>query len=112
MMKNLEESIMKGTREASGSDTSRLTKRVMAGTPSIRPSSMLMSSTSAPAATWMCRVGVWINWVEWVCGGLSEAAEPQVPSQSRPLTQAPRHPPNQPAQNQRTCDSAMDIALS
>jgi len=52
MMKNLDESIMKGTREASGSDTSRLTKRVMAGTPSIRPSSMLMSSTSAPAATW------------------------------------------------------------
>ena len=50
-MWNLEESIMKGTRLASGSDTSRLTKRVMAGTPSIRPSSMLMSSTSAPALT-------------------------------------------------------------
>ena len=53
MMWNLDESIMKGTRLASGSDTSRLTKRVMAGTPSISPSSMLMSSTCAPWPTYV-----------------------------------------------------------
>jgi hypothetical protein len=52
MMWNLEESIMKGTRLISGSDTSRLTKRVIAGTPSIRPSSMLMSRMSAFWFTW------------------------------------------------------------
>ena len=48
---NLLLSIMNGTRAASGSLTSRFTNRVMAATLSIRPSSMLMSITSAPAST-------------------------------------------------------------
>mmetsp|Transcript_49630 Transcript_49630/g.153276 ORF Transcript_49630/g.153276 Transcript_49630/m.153276 type:complete len:200 (+) Transcript_49630:2571-3170(+) len=48
---NLDESIMKGTRETSGSEATRLTKRVMAATPSMRPSSMLKSRMTAPSST-------------------------------------------------------------
>ena len=48
---NFELSIMKGTRLISGSETSRLTNFVIAASPSIKPSSMLMSRTSAPCCT-------------------------------------------------------------
>ncbi len=48
---HLDESIMNGTRAMSGSDEIRLTKRVIAASESIRPSSMLMSMICAPLAT-------------------------------------------------------------
>ena len=56
----LEESIMNGTRLVSGSATSRLTKRVIAPTPSIRPSSILMSNKSAPCSTCRVESSCWI----------------------------------------------------
>ena len=55
--RTLEESIMKGTRLVSGSATNRLTNLVMAPTPSIRPSSILMSSKSAPCSTYKYIMG-------------------------------------------------------
>ena len=42
---NFDESIMKGTLDTSGSETMRFTKRVIADSPSMRPSSMLTSMT-------------------------------------------------------------------
>ena len=51
MTSHLEESTMTGTREMSGSVATRLMKRSIAATPSIMPSSMLMSITCAPAST-------------------------------------------------------------
>ena len=48
---NLLESIISGTRLMSGSLAMSLTKRSMAATPSIMPSSMLMSMTCAPLST-------------------------------------------------------------
>ncbi len=51
MTSHFEESIISGTREMSGSLATSLTKRSIAATPSIIPSSMLMSMTCAPAST-------------------------------------------------------------
>ncbi|MDT4874424.1 hypothetical protein D3C80_893130 [compost metagenome] len=51
---HLEESIMIGTREMSGSPAIRLRKVTMAAFESSMPSSMLMSITWAPAST-CCR---------------------------------------------------------
>jgi len=51
MTSHFEESIISGTRQMSGSPAASLTKRSMAPTPSIMPSSMLMSMTCAPAST-------------------------------------------------------------
>ena len=51
MTSHLLESIISGTREMSGSLATSLTKRSIASTPSIIPSSMLMSMTCAPAST-------------------------------------------------------------
>ena len=48
---HFEESIMTGTRQMSGSVATRRVKRSIAATPSIMPSSMLMSITCAPAST-------------------------------------------------------------
>ena len=48
---HLEESIITGTREMSGSAATSLRKRSMAATPSIMPSSMLTSMTCAPLST-------------------------------------------------------------
>ena len=48
---HLEESIMIGTREMSGSEAIRLRKVTMAAFESSMPSSMLMSITWAPAST-------------------------------------------------------------
>jgi hypothetical protein len=51
MTSHLEESIMTGTRQMSGSLATSLRKRSMAATPSIMPSSMLTSMIWAPAST-------------------------------------------------------------
>ena len=51
MTSNFEESTISGTREMSGSLAISLTKRSIASTPSIMPSSMLTSMTCAPAST-------------------------------------------------------------
>jgi hypothetical protein len=51
MTSHFEESIIVGTREMSGSEAISLVKRSIAATPSIMPSSMLMSMTCAPAST-------------------------------------------------------------
>ena len=51
MTSHFEESTITGTREMSGSLATSLTKRSIAATPSIMPSSMLMSMTCAPAST-------------------------------------------------------------
>ena len=51
MTSHLEESTISGTREMSGSLAISLTKRSIAATPSIMPSSMLTSMTCAPAST-------------------------------------------------------------
>ena len=51
MTSNFEESTISGTREMSGSLAISLTKRSIASTPSIIPSSMLTSMTCAPAST-------------------------------------------------------------
>ena len=51
MTSNFDESIMSGTRLMSGSLAISLTKRSIAATPSIMPSSMLMSMTCAPFST-------------------------------------------------------------
>ena len=51
MTSHLLESIISGTREMSGSEATSLTKRSIAATPSIIPSSMLTSMTCAPAST-------------------------------------------------------------
>ena len=51
MTSHLEESTIRGTREMSGSVATSLTKRSIAATPSIMPSSMLMSMTWAPDST-------------------------------------------------------------
>ena len=51
MTSHLLESIISGTRQMSGSLATSLTKRSIAATPSIIPSSMLMSMTCAPAST-------------------------------------------------------------
>ena len=51
MTSNFEESTISGTREMSGSLATSLTKRSIAATPSIIPSSMLTSMTCAPAST-------------------------------------------------------------
>ena len=51
MTSHLEESIISGTREMSGSLATSLTKRSIAAAPSIIPSSMLMSMTCAPDST-------------------------------------------------------------
>ncbi len=48
---HLEESTMIGTRQMSGSLATSLTKRSIAATPSIIPSSMLTSMTCAPDST-------------------------------------------------------------
>ena len=48
---HLEESIMIGTRDTSGSDASIFRKLVISSAPSSNPSSMLMSSTCAPSST-------------------------------------------------------------
>ena len=48
---HFEESIIVGTRQMSGSLATSLVKRSIAATPSIIPSSMLMSMTCAPAST-------------------------------------------------------------
>jgi hypothetical protein len=48
---HLEESIITGTREISGSLAMSLRKRSIAATPSSMPSSMLTSMTWAPAST-------------------------------------------------------------
>ena len=54
MTSHLEESIMTGTRLISGSAAISLVNRSIAATPSIMPSSMLMSMTCAPTST-CCR---------------------------------------------------------
>ena len=51
MTSHFEESIIVGTRQMSGSVAISLVKRSIASTPSIIPSSMLMSMTCAPAST-------------------------------------------------------------
>ena len=51
MTSHLEESIIVGTRQMSGSLATSLVKRSIAATPSIIPSSMLMSMTWAPFST-------------------------------------------------------------
>ncbi len=51
MTSHLEESIISGTREMSGSPATSFTNRSIAATPSIIPSSMLMSITCAPLST-------------------------------------------------------------
>ena len=51
MTSNFDESIISGTRLMSGSLAMSLTKRSMAATPSIMPSSMLMSMIWAPFST-------------------------------------------------------------
>ncbi len=51
MTSHLEESTITGTRLMSGSPAISLVKRSMAATPSIIPSSMLMSMIWAPAST-------------------------------------------------------------
>ena len=51
MTSHLEESTMTGTRLMSGSEAISLVKRSIAATPSIIPSSMLMSMTCAPFST-------------------------------------------------------------
>ncbi len=51
MTSHLEESTIVGTRLMSGSEAMSLTKRSIAATPSIIPSSMLTSMTCAPAST-------------------------------------------------------------
>ena len=51
MTSHLEESTITGTRQMSGSLATSLTKRSIAATPSIMPSSMLTSMTWAPAST-------------------------------------------------------------
>ena len=51
MTSNFEESTISGTRVMSGSLAISLTKRSIAATPSIMPSSMLTSMTCAPAST-------------------------------------------------------------
>ena len=48
---HLEESTITGTRTMSGSVATRRVKRCIAATPSIMPSSMLMSITCAPDST-------------------------------------------------------------
>ena len=50
-MVHLEESIMTGTREMSGSEATRLRNRTIASSPSSIPSSMLTSMTWAPFST-------------------------------------------------------------
>ena len=52
MIGHLEESIMMGTREMSGSLAIRLRKVTMACSPSSMPSSMFTSMTWAPFSTW------------------------------------------------------------
>ena len=54
MTSHLEESIITGMRLMSGSDAISLVNRSIAATPSIMPSSMLMSMTCAPTST-CCR---------------------------------------------------------
>ena len=51
MIDHLEESIMTGTREMSGSAATRLRKRTIASSPSSIPSSMLTSMIWAPFST-------------------------------------------------------------
>ena len=51
MTSHLLESIIRGTRQMSGSVATSLRKRSIAATPSIIPSSMLTSMTWAPAST-------------------------------------------------------------
>ena len=51
MTSHFEESIISGTRQMSGSLLTRRTKRRIAATPSIMPSSMLMSMICAPLST-------------------------------------------------------------
>ena len=51
MTSHFEESIIVGTRQMSGSVAISFVKRSIASTPSIIPSSMLMSMTCAPAST-------------------------------------------------------------
>ena len=51
MTSHFEESIIVGTRQMSGSVAISFVKRSIASTPSIIPSSMLMSMTWAPAST-------------------------------------------------------------
>ncbi len=51
MTSHLEESTITGTRLMSGSLAISLVKRSIAATPSIMPSSMLMSMICAPAST-------------------------------------------------------------
>ena len=55
MTSHLEESTMTGTRQMSGSLATSLMKRSIAATPSIIPSSMLMSMTCAPALDLLAR---------------------------------------------------------
>ena len=72
MTSHLEESIITGTRQMSGSVAISLMKRSIAATPSIMPSSMLTSMTCAPASTcWRAtdERGV-------VVAGLDQVAEP------------------------------------
>ena len=57
-MSNLDESIMNGTRDTSGSVTAILTNFCMAARPSSMPSSTLMSTTCAPASTWSLAMSI------------------------------------------------------
>ncbi len=64
---HFDESIITGTREISGSDASRLRKRVISCTPSSNPSSMFMSMTCAPSSTCLraiCRASSYFfSWI-------------------------------------------------
>ena len=64
---------MNGTRLVSGSATSRLTNLVMAPTPSIKPSSMLISSRSAPCSTCTYNEEVCTAVTAHCCGDVSTA---------------------------------------